>query len=80
MVVHVPVTLYSVPQALAFLRDKGLDRSDTWLRNRMRSERLQIYRIGKSAFITEADLLLLSELSKPERERKRKGEMRGKTT
>lgn len=80
MVVHVPVTLYSVPQALAFLRDKGLDRSDTWLRKRMRSERLQIYRIGKSAFVTEADLLLLSELSKPERGRKRKGEMRGKTT
>lgn len=80
MVVHVPVTLYSVTQALAFLRDKGLDRSDTWLRNRMRSERLQIYRIGNSAFITEADLLLLLELSKPERGRKRKGEMRGNTT
>ena len=74
MVVHVPVSLYSVPQALAFLRDKGLDRSDTWLRNRMRSERLQIYRIGNSDFITKADLLTLLELSKPERERKRKGD------
>lgn len=72
MVVHVPLSLYSVPQALVFLRERGLGRSDTWLRDRMRSERLQIYKIGNSQFVTKEDLLMLLELSKREREWKRK--------
>jgi len=66
-VIHVPVTLYSVPQALVFLEGRNLKISDTWLRKRMRSANLKVYHIGKSDFVTETDLYRLSLLprSKP---------------
>ena len=63
--IQIPITLYSVPQALAFLAGLDLKRSDTWLRNRMRDEKLVIYRVGKSGFVTETDLYKLSRLPKP---------------
>ena len=65
--IHVPVTLYSVPQALVFLEKFSLRRSDTWLRKRMKSANLEVYRIGNSDFVTETDLYRLSLLptSKP---------------
>ena len=62
--IQIPVTLYSVPQALAFLEGLDLKRSDTWLRNRMRGEKLVIYRVGHSDFVTETDLYKLSLLPK----------------
>ncbi len=65
--IQIPVTLYSVPQALKFLQELNLERSDTWLRNRMRDEKLSIYRVGNSDFVTEADLYRLFRLSRPER-------------
>jgi len=65
--IHVPVTLYSVPQALVFLAGLNLKISDTWLRKRMGSANLKVYHIGKSDFVTETDLYRLSLLprSKP---------------
>lgn len=71
--IHVPVILYSVPQALSFLEGLKLRRSDTWLRNRMRSANLEIYRIGNSDFVTETDLYRLSLLPKSKPGPKQKG-------
>lgn len=58
--IKIPVTLYSVDQALAFMEGLGLERSDTWLRKRMRDKKLGIYRVGNSDFVTETDLYRLS--------------------
>ena len=68
MVTQVPVTLYSVRQATVRLRElKDWDYSPQGLRDRMRAEGLPIYRIGNVDFITERDLLQLSQLPKPKR-------------
>ncbi len=71
--IRVPVTLYSVPQALAFLEGLNLRRSDTWLRKRMKSANLEVYRIGNSDFVTETDLYKLSLLPKSKPGPKPKG-------
>ena len=71
--IQIPVTLYSVDQALAFLEGLKLKRSDTWLRNRMRDEKLAIYRVGNSDFVTETDLYKLSLLPKSKPGPKQKG-------
>lgn len=63
--IHVPVTLYSVPQAQIFLEELNLKISDTWLRKRMRDANLSIYHIGKSDFVTETDLYKLARLPRP---------------
>lgn len=70
--VTLSVTLYSVDQALVFLKSLGLDHSDTWLRNRMRDEKLGIYRVGNSDFVTETDLYRLSRLPELKRGPKKK--------
>jgi len=72
--IHIPVTLYSIEQALAFLEELELKRSDTWLRNRMRDENLAIYRVGNSDFVTETDLYKLSRLPKSKPGPKPKGQ------
>ena len=72
--IRIPVTLYSVAQALNFLQGLGLRRSDTWLRKRMREETLEIYRVGNSDFVTETDLHRLSRLPIPKRGPKPKGQ------
>ena len=74
-IIHVPLTLYSVPQALVFLEGLNLRISDTWLRKRMKSANLKVYHIGKSDFVTETDLYKLSLLpkSKPGPKQKRQG-------
>ena len=72
--IQIPVTLYSVTQALAFLEGLDLKRSDTWLRNRMRDEKLAIYRVGNSDFVTETDLYRLSRLPKSKPGPKQKGQ------
>jgi len=72
--IQIPITLYSVPQALAFLEGFDLKRSDTWLRNRMRNEKLVIYRVGNSDFVTETDLYKLSRLPKSKPGPKKKGQ------
>ena len=72
--IQIPVTLYSVDQALVFLEGLDLKRSDTWLRNRMRDEKLAIYRVGNSDFVTETDLYRLSRLPKSKPGPKRKGQ------
>jgi hypothetical protein len=72
--IQIPVTLYSVDQALAFLEGLGLKRSDTWLRNRMRDEKLGIYRVGNSDFVTETDLYKLSRLPRSKPGPKQKGQ------
>ena len=74
--IQIPVTLYSIGQALAFLKELDLKRSDTWLRNRMRDEKLAIYRVGNSDFVTENDLYKLSRLPKSKPGPKRKGQGR----
>ncbi len=71
--IKIPITFYSVPQALAFLKGLDLSRSDTWLRNRMRAEKLEIYRVGNSDFVTETDLYKLSRLPKSKPGPKQKG-------
>ncbi len=63
-IIQVPVTLYSVPQALVFLEGLNIRISDTWLRKRMKSANLEVYHIGKSDFVTETDLYKLSRLPK----------------
>jgi hypothetical protein len=75
-IIHVPVTLYSVPQALVFLEGLNLRISDTWLRKRMKSANLKVYHIGKSDFVTETDLYKLSLLqkTKPGPKQKRQGQ------
>jgi len=73
MSIQIPVTLYSVEQALAFLKGLGLKRSDTWLRNRMRDEKLGIYRVGNSDFVTETALYRLSLLPRSKPGPKQKG-------
>jgi len=60
--IQVQITLYSVPQALTFLERLDLRRSDTWLRKQMREQKLSIYRVGNSDFVTETDLYRLSRL------------------
>ena len=74
--IHIPVTLYSIEQALAFLEELDLKRSDTWFRNRMRDEKLAIYRVGNSDFVTETDLYKLSLLPKSKPGPKWKGQGR----
>ena len=73
-IIHVPVTLYSVPQALVFLEGLDLKISDTWLRKRMESANLKIYHVGKSDFVTETDLYRLSRLPRSKPGPKRKGQ------
>ncbi len=68
------ITLYSVTQALTFLETLNVKWSDTWLRKRMKDEKLEMYRVGKSNFVTEADLYKLSRLPKPKPGPKRKGQ------
>ncbi len=63
--IKIPVTLYSIEQALVFLEEFDLKRSDTWLRNQMTKEKLEIYRVGNSDFVTETDLYKLSRLPRP---------------
>jgi hypothetical protein len=75
--IRVPVTLYSVVQALAFLETLNVKWCDTWLRKRMKDEKLVMYRVGKSDFVTEADLYRLSRLPKPKPGPKRKGQRQG---
>jgi len=72
--IQIPVNLYSVSQALTFLEGLGLKMSDTWLRKRMEAGNLDIYRVGKTEFVTETDLYRLSLLprTKPG-PRKKKG-------
>lgn len=60
--IQVQITLYSVEQAVAFLQELKLKRSDTWLRKQMRAHKLAIYRVGNSDFVTETDLYKLSRL------------------
>ena len=72
--IQLQITLYSVTQALAFLKTLNVEWSDTWLRKRMKDERLEIYRVGKSDFVTEADLYKLSRLPKSKPGPKRKGQ------
>lgn len=72
--IQIPITLYSVPQALSFLEGLDLKRSDTWLRNRMKDEKLVIYRVGNSDFVTETDLYKLSRLPKSKPGPKQKGQ------
>lgn len=74
-IIHVPVILYSVPQALVFLEGLNLKISDTWLRKRMKSANLEIYHVGKSDFVTETDLYRLSILPRSKPGPKRKGQM-----
>ncbi len=72
--IRIPITLYSVAQALAFLKTLNVEWSDTWLRKRMKDENLEMYRVGKSNFVTEADLYKLSRLPKSKPGPKRKGQ------
>jgi hypothetical protein len=72
--IRIPITLYSVAQATAFLETLDIKWSDTWLRKRMKDEKLVMYRVGKSDFVTEADLYRLSRLSKLKLGSKRKGQ------
>lgn len=76
-IIHVPVNLYSVPQALVFLEGLNLKISGTWLRKRMKSANLQIYHVGRSNFVTETDLYKLYMLPRLKPGPKRKGQ-RGK--
>ena len=73
-VIRVPVNLYSVPQALVFLKRLNLKISDTWLRTRMKSANLTVYHIGKSDFVTETDLYKLSLLPRTKPGPKKKGQ------
>ncbi|OGO40046.1 MAG: hypothetical protein A2147_07045 [Chloroflexi bacterium RBG_16_57_8] len=72
--IQIPVTLYSVPQALVFLGKLGVHLSDTWLRKRMRDENLRIHQVGRTDFVTETDLykLSLAVQSKPMRKRRKR--------
>jgi len=72
--IQIQITLYSVTQALAFLETLNVKWSDTWLRKRMKDEKLKMYRVGKSDFVTEADLYKLSRLPKTKPGPKRKGQ------
>ena len=72
--IQIPITLYSVPQALVFLEELNLKRSDTWLRHKMRVEKLMIYRVGNSDFVTETDLYKLSRFQKSKPGPKKKGQ------
>jgi len=76
-IINVPVTLYSVPQALVFLKGLNLKISDTWLRKRMESANLKVYHVGKSDFVTETDLYRLFLLPRSKPGPKQKGQ-RGK--
>ena len=71
--IQIPVNLYSVSQALTFLERLGLKMSDTWLRKRMKAEKLQIYRVGKTEFVTETDLYRVSLLPRAKPGPKKKG-------
>jgi hypothetical protein len=71
--IQIPVNLYSISQALVFLDDLGLSISDTWLRKRMKDEKLSIYRVGKNEFVTENDLYRLSLLPRKKPGPKKKG-------
>ncbi|GAH72688.1 unnamed protein product, partial [marine sediment metagenome] len=72
--IRIPVNLYSVSQALTFLEGLGLKLSDTWLRKRMKDEKLEIYRVGKTQFVTETDLYRLSLLPREKPGPKKKGQ------
>lgn len=71
--IRIPVNLYSVSQALTFLEGLGLKMSDTWLRKRMKDEKLEIYRVGKTEFVTETDLYRLSLLPRGKPGPKKRG-------
>ena len=60
-------------QAQTFLERLGLKMSDTWLRKRMKDEKLEIYRVGKTEFVTETDLYKLSLIPKAKPGPKKKG-------
>jgi hypothetical protein len=62
--IKIPVALYSVSQALMFLKGLDITMSGTWLRKRMKDEKLEIYKVGNSEFVTETDLYKLSRLPK----------------
>jgi hypothetical protein len=75
--IRVEVQFYSMSQALEFLKSRDVDISDTWLRKRMIDEKLHIYRVGKTDFVTETDLyriflILTSKSSKKSKKIKRK--------
>ena len=72
--IQIPITLYSVAQALTFLETLDVKWSDTWLRKRMKDENLEMYRVGKSDFVTEVDLYKLSRLPKSKPGPKPKGQ------
>ena len=72
--VRIPVNLYSVSQALTFLEGLGLKMSGTWLRKRMKAENLDIYRVGKTEFVTETDLYRLSLLPRAKPGPRKKGQ------
>lgn len=72
--IRIPVTLYSVSQALTFLESLNLKISGTWLRKRMRDEKLEIYKVGNSEFVTETDLYKLSRLPRSKPGPKKKGQ------
>lgn len=62
--IKIPVNLYSVSQAITFLKGLDITMSGTWLRKRMRDEKLEIYKVGNSEFVMETDLYKLSRLPK----------------
>ena len=71
MTIEIPVTLYSIQEALTRVRElTGWGYSDQALRNRMRAAKLPIYRVGNVDLITEQDLLRLSQIPKPKRGRR----------
>lgn len=72
--IQIPVNLYSVSQARTFLERLGMKMSGTWLRKRMKAEKLQIYRVGKTEFVTETDLYRLSLLPRAKPGPKKKGQ------
>ncbi len=72
--IQIRITLYSISQALAFLKTLGIKWSDTWLRKQMDIAGLKPYRVGKSDFVTEADLYRLSQIEKSKPRSRRKGQ------
>jgi hypothetical protein len=70
--IRVEVKFYSISQALEFLKSRDVDISDTWLRKRMYDEHLNIYRVGKTHFITETDLYRIFQVLIPKSGKKSK--------
>ena len=65
--IRIPINFYSISQALEFLESLDCKMSKTWLRKRMRDEKMEIYKAGNSEFVTEADLYKLSLIPKVKR-------------